>query len=563
MADERIYYVLCADNCKFESMTKEQILAAIEQAVSTGEIKNVDTGFVTRLKEQNANKALTFWVGTTAEYNAIPQKVENCFYILTDDTTAEDINTRFTEFETELTTHGETLSDHAAALTTLINGKEFLNVKDYGAKGDGATDDYEAISNLLTKYPKANLYFPAGKYLISDTLDITSKKTLRGSGNTTIAYTGEDLLLHISGDYLNKPTIEQLNFTSSANTLFLSCKRANNTWGGSFVMRDCKIVGFNHTIMRFNSAYHVELNNLIIQSNGMFVFTTTDGTTTESNFSNSINFTNVHHSLLDKNTKPSILFDIQNVRQIMFYNCQFHDCTTLMQGTTAKEIHFINTWFERIENIYKFDSASDKPKMTNCRYVEMKKFNGNSVVIDENRGEKHIEIFATENEYTPNLLNDSNEEILFSQVEIFNAKDTYAKFFYPYKFTSKAARIYLPFNCVKKTENDADTLSYELKRIISYAHQYCDFEIIAICDYPDNTKTIVKQKVVTAESDSNPSAYRFYAASAETFFKGSTGDAKDYTANLSTDVNGRVTLSTNVIAETLTLLIKFNILGGI
>ena len=75
---ERNYFVLRDDNCRFPSMTKEQILAAITQAVSTGEIKDVDTGFVTKIKELNKNKQLSFWVGTTAEYNAIETKLENC-----------------------------------------------------------------------------------------------------------------------------------------------------------------------------------------------------------------------------------------------------------------------------------------------------------------------------------------------------------------------------------------------------------------------------------------------------------------------------------------------------
>ena len=96
-----MFYVLCDKNCKYESMTKEQILTAIEQAVNDGKITNVDTGFVTSLKEKNANKALTFWVGTTAEYNAILTKVENCFYILTDDTMAEDINREFVMLKAE------------------------------------------------------------------------------------------------------------------------------------------------------------------------------------------------------------------------------------------------------------------------------------------------------------------------------------------------------------------------------------------------------------------------------------------------------------------------------
>lgn len=91
MEDNRKYYVICEDNCKFESMTKEQILTAIEQAASTGTIQDIDTGFVTKIKERNRNTALSFWVGTSAEYNAIAEKQQNCFYILTDETTGADI----------------------------------------------------------------------------------------------------------------------------------------------------------------------------------------------------------------------------------------------------------------------------------------------------------------------------------------------------------------------------------------------------------------------------------------------------------------------------------------
>ena len=99
MADERKYYVICADNCKFESMTKEQILTAIEQAISTGAIQDVDSGFVTKIKELNRNTALSFWVGTQAEYNALTEKADGCFYIITDDTTADDLQKAIEELQ--------------------------------------------------------------------------------------------------------------------------------------------------------------------------------------------------------------------------------------------------------------------------------------------------------------------------------------------------------------------------------------------------------------------------------------------------------------------------------
>lgn len=91
MSDGRKYYCMCDSNCKFETMTKEQILAAIAQAMETGVVGDVDTGFVTKLKELNTGSAVTVWVGTRAQYNAITEKAGNCLYIITDDTTSEDI----------------------------------------------------------------------------------------------------------------------------------------------------------------------------------------------------------------------------------------------------------------------------------------------------------------------------------------------------------------------------------------------------------------------------------------------------------------------------------------
>lgn len=118
MADERKYFVICDDWCKFEGMTKEQILTAIIQAANDGEIKDVDSGFVTKLKEQNRNVGLSFWVGTQAEYNALTTEDNNCFYIITDDNTAEDMNAAIAELREQL----ENISTPLSNATEKING---------------------------------------------------------------------------------------------------------------------------------------------------------------------------------------------------------------------------------------------------------------------------------------------------------------------------------------------------------------------------------------------------------------------------------------------------------
>lgn len=85
----RKYYCFCEDNCKFETMTKEQILAAIAEAAETGLVYDADAAVISKVLESNAGAALTFWKGTQAQYNAIAKKDANCYYIITDDNALE------------------------------------------------------------------------------------------------------------------------------------------------------------------------------------------------------------------------------------------------------------------------------------------------------------------------------------------------------------------------------------------------------------------------------------------------------------------------------------------
>lgn len=80
-------------NCSLgETFTKEQILDIISQTIENGVVHDVDWGAVSTLKEINKGTALQFWIGTTAEYNALVEKKNNILYIKTDDTSAAEIN---------------------------------------------------------------------------------------------------------------------------------------------------------------------------------------------------------------------------------------------------------------------------------------------------------------------------------------------------------------------------------------------------------------------------------------------------------------------------------------
>lgn len=82
-------YCYCENNCKYETLDKEEIYAAITQAVNEGTIGDCDTGFVSTIKTING-QPLRFFVGTQAEYDALSDK-NNLFAIITNDTTKEGI----------------------------------------------------------------------------------------------------------------------------------------------------------------------------------------------------------------------------------------------------------------------------------------------------------------------------------------------------------------------------------------------------------------------------------------------------------------------------------------
>ena len=59
-----------------------------------------------------------------------------------------------------------------------------ISVKDFGAKGDGLTDDTLAIQQALTA--SNSIYLPEGTYLISGVITIAASQTLRGAGQTSV-----------------------------------------------------------------------------------------------------------------------------------------------------------------------------------------------------------------------------------------------------------------------------------------------------------------------------------------------------------------------------------------
>ena len=135
-----------ASDSLYEGMTAEQIETAIVNAVESGTVGDIDTGFVTTLKEQNNGTGVMLWVGTTAEYNALDPKPNNCIFIKTDDTSATDIDTAITALQTAAGTASDniiTLQSAVTAITTKLNKIEIV---------EEAEDPTLTLTQIFSKY---------------------------------------------------------------------------------------------------------------------------------------------------------------------------------------------------------------------------------------------------------------------------------------------------------------------------------------------------------------------------------------------------------------------------
>lgn len=155
MPNERNYYVLCDDNCRFPAMTKEEIIAAIAEATGATPT-HIDDAFITKIKEQNENTAVKFWVGTSAEYNALETKYSDVLYMITDDDTVESIYSDLDNMQAEIDLKQDAISDLDEIREGASLGETAMQNPSGGSEGDVLTkteDGMEWKSAVRSLFP--------------------------------------------------------------------------------------------------------------------------------------------------------------------------------------------------------------------------------------------------------------------------------------------------------------------------------------------------------------------------------------------------------------------------
>ena len=105
---------------------------------------------------------------------------------------------------------------YTGSVATNVGDKlaQTVSVMDFGAVGDGTTDDTAAIQAALDNSSQVN--FPSGTYVISSALVLSSNSTLIGS-NATIQWSAASFAYAITGIAINDIVIQGLIFNSTTS----------------------------------------------------------------------------------------------------------------------------------------------------------------------------------------------------------------------------------------------------------------------------------------------------------------------------------------------------------
>lgn len=125
----------------------------------------------------NATFKLAEWLVSVGLAQEVAKMLEKW---LADGTLATIINeTIFKELNDKVNTNIESINRLDISVKQIT-----VNVKDFGAKGDGVTDDIVSIQKAIdTLVNGGEVYFPIGKYKISKPIYVPTRVTLRGQGS--------------------------------------------------------------------------------------------------------------------------------------------------------------------------------------------------------------------------------------------------------------------------------------------------------------------------------------------------------------------------------------------
>lgn len=130
------YYVIDENNNLHEALNKEGVEALLAEAIQEGQLPSVDedTAFVTMLKDPHTGETHKVAFLTQAAYNQLKaegQLIENCYYFITDDPTADDLEEALVNVTETANQAKETADETKYLLDTATAINEYAEIEDF------------------------------------------------------------------------------------------------------------------------------------------------------------------------------------------------------------------------------------------------------------------------------------------------------------------------------------------------------------------------------------------------------------------------------------------------
>ena len=171
-----------------------------------------------------------------------------------------------------------------------VSINDLINIKDYGAKGDGIQDDTETIQFCIDNFPHRTLFFPTGNYLISKPLEIYENNESQvdiyfESGSRLFTNTKINSLIEIGNEKPNTSSHwkkykigNRVNIfgagildANNTNQALLLCANRKNTVIKNIEIINCDLYGINiikSTVENVNNSMDSKFLNLTITGKG-------------------------------------------------------------------------------------------------------------------------------------------------------------------------------------------------------------------------------------------------------------------------------------------------------
>ena len=203
---------------------------------------------------------------------------------------------------------------------------DFVNIKDFGALGDGTTDDTNAINRALQQVYKAGtnesqpltrrtIYFPGGRYKLTDTILIPPNTRILGDGSNSaiiVQSFGNKILANICDSKFQTGSAIGSNSASIPQNIEISSIQFQNS-----------NVTVTQPLVQIDSASNVKIQNTNFVGN--------------SGVANCVN----------------IISTVQGSRTITFDTCTFLNAGNAlsMVGSEVTAIRVTNSVFDQISNV--------------------------------------------------------------------------------------------------------------------------------------------------------------------------------------------------------------------